>query len=213
MQTRRRTRRRSHCCSRAPCAAPGRPTASRPPSRGGNASNATRPTRRVVRQRASASQNMSVSTAAWPVTSSGLFCDAKCGSAFRSGRLGRARELRERQVCRARRLGEQRARPAGLQRRGHAVVAQPACTWREQHRGLEHRDRDPPRGRRRGHGATRRAAPCCRRARRCARRSTAAPPRSAPLARRSATGLRAAQQRVQPAPDTLHVAHRLDVAG
>ena len=60
---------------------------SSPSSRGGNASNATNPTAGSRASASSASQNMSVSTAACPVTSSGLFCDAKCGNAFRSRRF------------------------------------------------------------------------------------------------------------------------------
>ena len=52
-----------------------------PGSRGGNASNATSPTLGSLASADNASTNMSVSTAAWPVTSSGLFCDAYDGKA------------------------------------------------------------------------------------------------------------------------------------
>ena len=56
-------------------------------SRGGNASKATSPIRGSPASASSAATYISVSTAAWPVTSSGLFCPAKAGRAARSRRL------------------------------------------------------------------------------------------------------------------------------
>ena len=61
-----------------------------PPSpsvRGGKASNTTSPTAGSVASASRAPRNISVSTAAWPVTSSGLFCEAKCGSTERNLRF------------------------------------------------------------------------------------------------------------------------------
>ena len=58
-----------------------------PGSRGGNASKATRPIAGSLASAVSAPMNMSVSTAACPVTSSGLFCEANDGSARRSARF------------------------------------------------------------------------------------------------------------------------------
>ena len=53
-------------------------------TRGGNASNATNPMAGSSARASSAPQNISVSTAACPVTSSGLFCEAKSGRIRRS---------------------------------------------------------------------------------------------------------------------------------
>ena len=58
-----------------------------PGRRGGNASKATRPIAGSFASAVRAPTNISVSTAAWPVTSSGLFCDANEGSARRSARF------------------------------------------------------------------------------------------------------------------------------
>ena len=87
----------SPSAARARRRAPARPTRASFSPRGGNASNATNPTAGSSASASSAPTNMSVSTAAWPVTSSGLFCDAKWGSAFLSRALRLRRELGQRQ--------------------------------------------------------------------------------------------------------------------
>ncbi len=83
-------------------------------SRGGNASKATSPTRGSPANASSAATYISVSTAAWPVTSSGLFCPAKAGRAAR----------RRRRVAAA---SSGSSRPASAAASANNVHAPPDC--------------------------------------------------------------------------------------
>ena len=203
-----RTPRRSNAAARSPSTAPGRTTASRPATAAGT--RRTRSTRHPdpFASADSASTNMSVSTAAWPVTSSGLFCDAKCGNALSQRCVFVARVNSGSEQARRRPRPRRTActrRPTAAPRPPRRVRSFFVCD--SSTRGLEHRDRVLDE-----HHAVAREprvaqAACCRRARPCARRSSGARPRLRPRARRSAPACarRAGRRARAPIPSTSRI--------